>query len=223
MGLAGSYGSMNVDLGRFVFTDQLLSGSSSTTDSYRFDRLNYFDMHTGIVAFSEQYWLGASVSNLAQAWSRTQTIFPTKLSVHGGLLIPILKDAKGDFYRNITVAGQYKAQQDFDQLDIGAYYGYSLVLVGVWYRGLLGLKDNETSITNHDAIALIFGLNYEAFRLSYSYDISTSTLHTYSFGSHEVSLQIEIGRNHKYKRKRWSERNVPCPNFGGPGWQLGKS
>jgi len=221
-GISGSYNSFNVDLSRFTFTDQLLSGSSATTDEFRFDKLQYFDVNTGLVAFTERYWGGVSVSNINNLRGGLTNPFPTKLSVHGGVLIPINKDIKGEFLRNLTIAAQYKAQQDYDQFDIGAYYGYSVVLVGVWYRGLLGLKDNETTITNQDAFILVAGLQYEAYRLSYSYDISASTLHGYSNGAHEMSLQIELWRNYKYKRRRSSDRNVPCPNFGGPGWQIDK-
>ncbi|MEQ9186387.1 MAG: type IX secretion system membrane protein PorP/SprF [Cryomorphaceae bacterium] len=221
-GIAGSYNSFNINLGRFTFTDQLISGASSTSDDFRFDRLQYFDVNTGLVAFTERYWGGISLSNLNNFSRVLDNPFPVKLSVHGGLLIPINKDIKGEFLKNVTIAAQYKTQQDFDQFDIGVYYGYSVVLVGIWYRGLLGLKDNVTTVTNQDAVILVAGLQFGAFRMSYSYDISASTLHTYSYGAHEVSLQVELWRNFNYKKKRFSRRNVPCPNFGGPGWQTNK-
>lgn len=222
LGISGSYSSFNVSLSQFVFTDQLLSGSSATTDSYQFDRLQFFDFSTGGVLYTEKYWIGASVLNLNNFQNRFENPYPVKLSMHGGMLIPINKDAKGDFLKNLTIAAQYKAQQDFDQFDIGAYYGYSAVLIGLWYRGLLGLKDNETSIVNHDAIVLIGGLKYGPYRLSYSYDITISSMAGYTGGAHEVSLQIELWRNKTFKKKKYSKSNIPCPNFGGPGWQSEK-
>ena len=47
-------------------------------------------------------------------------------------------------------------------------------IIGVWYRGLEGLKDNETTQANRDAVVLVIGGVLEGSRISYSYDISTS-------------------------------------------------
>lgn len=216
LGLSGSYSAFKTDLSQFVFTDQMLSGSSETMDDYRFERMRFFDVNTGGLVYSKRYWLGFSVSNLNNFGPNNKNPYPIRYSIHGGAMIPINKNIKGEFHKYLNIATHFKSQQDFDQWDIGAYYGYSVVLVGIWYRGLLALKDNESSVHNLDAFILVAGLNYESFRLSYSYDITASTLSGYSGGAHEVSFQLEIFKNYKYKRRRKSELNVPCPSFG---WQ----
>lgn len=220
-GLSASYNSYGIDLNRFTFTDQLLSGAPVTIDDYNFARLQYMDFSTGTVVYTKSYWIGASVSNLNNLKSNPAPLtnpFPAKWSAHGGVLVPVNKDVKGNFHQSVTIASHYKAQLKYDQLDLGAYYGFSTLLFGLWYRGLPLLKDNDSEQANTDAVIIVAGLKHEGLRISYSYDITVSALARYSGGAHEATFQLEFGQGRNQKRKKPSKRQVPCPSFG-PSWQ----
>ncbi|MEZ4721719.1 MAG: type IX secretion system membrane protein PorP/SprF [Flavobacteriales bacterium] len=221
-GIAASYNTYSVNLTPFTFTDELLSGSTSTTDDYRFNKLKFFDADAGVLIYNESFWVGTSFTNLIQRGRQNPVQLsnphPTKFSLHGGALIPVKKDIQGNFHRSVTLAAHYKSQLKYDQLDFGAYYGYSYILVGVWYRGLHVVKDNNATPVNNDAIILVFGVNHEGMRISYSFDLNVSPLHSYSYGAHELTLQFELWRKHKWQLKKNSKKQIPCPDFG-PGWQ----
>ena len=60
----------------------------------------------------------------------------------------------------------------------------------------------------NDAIALLMGLEMEnGLRIGYSFDLVTSAIGRYGYGSHEIfigySLNLERSRNQKYKSVRF--------------------
>ena len=219
-GVGLTLNSVQTDLSQFTFTDQLITGSTTTSDNYTAQSLSYFDASMGALIYNKEFWVGSSLSNMRSLFAQSGgfgQMFPAKFSVHGGVLVPINKDAKGDFFRSMTIAAHYKAQGKYDQIDIGAYYGYSAIIVGMWYRHMHVLKNNQASPANHDALVLVFGIQYESLRIAYSYDISVSPLIGYSGGAHELGLQLQLWSNKKVSSKKNSRRFVPCPDFG-PGW-----
>lgn len=220
-GLSASYNAFDIDLSRFTFTDQLLSGSNVTVDDYRFARIQYIDFCSGVLLYTPSYWVGASLNNLnsgALNPNNQSNPFPLRWSLHSGVLVPVNKNAKGDFHQSVTIAAHYKAQLKYDQLDMGAYYGFSTLLLGVWYRGIPLFKNNESTQPNRDAFIIVLGMKHEGLRVSYSYDITVSALSRYSGGAHEATFQMELWRNRKHARKKNSRIHVQCPEFG-PGWQ----
>ena len=111
-----------------------------------------------------------------------------------------------------NVALHYKAQQKFDQLDLGLYYTREPFTFGVWYRGIPAIKSYE-GVLNNDALAIILGYKVIDYNLNigYSYDVTVSRLAANSAGSHEISLIYEIASK---KKKRRSRRFfVPCAKF----------
>ncbi len=123
------------------------------------------------------------------------------------VLAPILngKDANisdVQYYPNTNVYVSYKVElnnkmdltpsvlykTDFTEsiVDINAIFAYnSNILAGVSFRGYAN--------SQFDAIAIVAGLNVtDKWRVSYSYDITTSELNTVSSGSHEIVLRYSI-------------------------------
>lgn len=220
VGLGMSYNSVSVDPGQFLFTDQMITGSSSTVDPYEGYQSGYFDFSSGALVYTKKQWLGVSVANMRSFVDSDRDfsfLYPVKFSAHGGWLIPINSDAKGEFFESLTVAMHYKAQEKYDQLDLGAYYGYSMLILGVWYRNLLLFKDNFATPANHDALAFVLGVQHKGSVIAYSYDISVSPLSGYSGGAHELGIKLDLWANKNFKSKKNSRRFVPCPEFG-PSW-----
>ena len=142
------------------------------------------------------------------------TRLPIKYTIQGGYRYMIQEDAKGNPEQDVTAIVIYKGQQDWDQLDIGAYYKYKMVMFGVWYRGIPGLKQYKPGYSNNDAIVLMLGLQvHDFFHMGYSYDVTISKLGIGSKGSHELSLIYEFAQP-EYKRNGKKQNfMVPCTKF----------
>ena len=73
-------------------------------------------------------------------------------------------------------------------------------------------KAYQPGYQNNDAIALMIGGEFKAFKIGYSYDITISRLATNTTGSHEVSLIYNwAGKDAPPLSKQL--RQVPCPKF----------
>lgn len=80
----------------------------------------------------------------------------------------------------------YKTDLSESMVDVNVFATYNdNICVGLSYRGF---TNNQ-----HDAVAILAGLNItDKWRISYSYDITTSAINAVSAGSHEVVLRYSI-------------------------------
>ena len=210
------YVSHAVDYTKLVFGDQLLNGSETgSLDAYQGQGISYMDAAAGILYFTPNYWLGASVHHLNepnQSLLFAEANLPRKLSVHGGyrhrIKTALIKE-KGQF---IVAAFNYRAQDKFDQLDLGAYYEMEPFSVGLWYRGLPLIKSYEPTYGNNDAVAISFGYEVNDLRIGYSYDLTISKLVSNTGGAHELTLVYEIA-DRRRKKSVTKRRIVPCAKF----------
>ena len=111
----------------------------------------------------------------------------------------------------VFFAAHYKAQNKFDQLDLGTYYEHNNLTLGIWYRGLPTVYSSTTGI-RRDAIAFLIGWNQNGMRMGYSYDITISQLGLNTGGSHELTITYEWA-NRKNKRHSRRKRIIPCAKF----------
>jgi len=218
-GIKFSYASRGVDFSKLVFNDQLTTGNlnAPTSDDIAINNVNYLDITPGILLYSKKYWLGASFNHINtpnQSLINEESPLFLRLSTHGGYKINL---SDGGGLRSlekseINIAFHYQAQQKFDQLDVGAYYGKKALSFGLWYRGLPLLKA-QNNVLNNDALAIVVGylvVGYN-FRVGYSYDITVSRLAANSGGSHELSIIYEVANKKKKRRKK--NFFVPCAKF----------
>jgi type IX secretion system PorP/SprF family membrane protein len=214
-GLRLGYTMRSVDASDLVFADQVIREASSTIEPMIIDRISYFDASAGFLYFSEKFWGGFSINHLnepQQSLSIAGDVsLPMRLSVHTGYRFPI--DGRNIRVSEtlMTLATHYKAQGKWDQLDIGGYVDHRQLILGLWYRGLPGLKSYVPGYPNDDAVVVMAGLDTKGqMKFVYSYDITVSSLTVRSSGgAHEVSLIYEWPK--KGKNRRW--RAVPCPKF----------
>ncbi|MFB6306172.1 MAG: PorP/SprF family type IX secretion system membrane protein [Flavobacteriales bacterium] len=220
-GVEIGFASGNIDISKLTFGDELLRDAPTIEHSR--GNVSYVDPSGGVIAYNERSWLGVSGHHLNEAniaLSSGDGNLPTKLSVHGGhrLKLPIKKkstseDGRGDkIYHELILAANYKLQGKWDQFDIGAYYETFPLLFGTWYRGLPGIKSNNSNIINQDA--LIFMVGYTPIKnlnFAYSYDLTISKLASNTGGSHEVSLIFNFKSYEKPPIS--SQKRVPCPKF----------
>ena len=205
-----------LDYGKLTFADQLIRGGGVETNELINNQRSYFDAATGLVFNSKNYWVGIAANHLNrpnQSLIGIKSRIEINTSIHGGINIPITWNGiKREIPSSVTIAANYKAQRSWDQLDVGTYFRRDPVIIGVWYRGLPGLKSNNSGDLNHDAVIILLGYHLTEYRLriGYSYDITISAIRSDSGGSHELSLIYE------YASPSWRKnRNfiIPCSSF----------
>lgn len=217
-GLQSSFVNRKVDFTGLIFPDQI-DDNTPTNEKQKYPPINYLDFSSGVLYYTPKYWFGAAFHHLNRP---NQSIFksnleesrlPMKISLHGGYNIIFDEFIRsGEMPKSVlTPSFNYKRQGKFEQLDLGAYYTFLPLSIGIWYRGIPFKKDPSNHIKNE---SLVFSLAYRQENLSigYSYDLSISKIRP-SGGSHEISVvykfePIETRRN----RRRWNVA-VPVPEF----------
>lgn len=217
-GFQGTYTMRNINFYNLTFTDQLVTGSSSTIEAPAYESVQYFDVSSGMVLFSRRFWAGFAAHHLNtpnQALINDESPLPMKLSFHSGIQLPTgtSDDAKKKINeRNITPTINYRHQGRFDQLDLGFYYTYSPVVLGVWYRGIPVMKSFNDNIIN-DGFIFVAGFTKDRFNFGYSYDVTISRLASSTRGSHEISLSYQFCDPNALKKKRKVQKFIPCAKF----------
>jgi hypothetical protein len=112
----------------------------------------------------------------------------------------------------VVFAFNYRSQNEYDQLDVGAYFERDPFFAGIWFRGIPIMKAYAPGYANNDAVALLVGSKVNDLRIGYSYDITISRLSGDSGGAHELTLGYDIVQPYR-KRSANRRRIVPCAKF----------
>lgn len=153
------------------------------------------DAGFGLYLSSNQYFLGASVTHVNQAAIKYSDLASSFLVRHyyltGGYNI---KMANPLF--ELRPSFLFKSDIAVWQLDLN-----TIIVFNKRFWGGLTYRVQ-------DAFALLLGMEMEnGLRFGYSFDLTTSKLATYGYGSHELfvsySLNLERNRNQKYKSIRF--------------------
>ncbi|MBI4947027.1 MAG: type IX secretion system membrane protein PorP/SprF [Bacteroidetes bacterium] len=238
-GFEAGYAQRNYDFNKFIFGDQIAYGTTTSVEQPLYDKVRYLDLSSGMLLYSDKSWIGFATHHLNQpnqALVSDQSHLPILYSVHGGMVIPITsKGTAGKVFakHSITPAINYRAEKEFDQVDVGCYYSfteaveniwpglekelpkkgtksYASFVAGVWYRGIPILKAYKTGYPNNDAFAFLLGMTIDRFKFGYSYDLTISGLAGYTAGAHELSICYQFC-DPNATRKRKSA--IPCPKF----------
>lgn len=213
-GIKAGFFNRRVDFDRLTFADQIArdDAPASLVENFR-DRINFANFGQGLVFYHiEKYWFGLSFDHINRpdnAFGENASELPIRTSIQGGWNFNVNKSINGSGKSTLTAAFLYKAQQDWDQLDIGMYYKTSPLMFGIWYRGL-PLKSTPNNRPNTDALMLLFGLKYDRISIAYSYDATISALSGNTAGSHEISISLEYPKS---KRRKPRYFRAPCPKF----------
>lgn len=162
------------------------------------------DFSAGILGYTEKFYAGVTVNHISEPehsfYNDAKSVLPMKLTTHVGMLIPLDHERKHHTFFSPNVL--FQKQDEFMQINVGAYYINKNLIGGVWYR--------QSSVTA-DAVMFLIGVKKDQLKFGYSYDITMSDIRIGSLGSHELSLIIEIKTYKKPPPSRW--RPLDCPSF----------
>jgi len=214
-GVRASYAAYTMDFSFLKFGDQLLRENAFTSvETFATRNVSYFDLSMGFIVYGSQFWIGSSFDHLTRpnySFMGFDAQLPIKYSIHGGYILQLKKTEKGQTVRNLMIAANYKAQQDWDQFDIGAYFKIYSYVLGIWYRGIPGFKAYQTGYSNNDAVILSVGYIVQDYlSIGYSYDITISKLGLVTKGSHEISIIYEFAQAAYKRDARKRKFMVPC-------------
>ncbi len=214
------YGSNYLDIDKLTFGDQLAREDDGLTtldpDRSRFaqEPVAYPDFGAGFLVYAEKFWIGASIFHINEpvhSLVGRESVLPRRVSAHGGMRIKLSELGAFSKRQFIVPAFNYQLQGMFDQLDLGFYYEYDPIVIGIWYRGIPGLKENANNTINQDALAVLVGYEINNMQVGYSYDLTISSLTPNSGGAHELSVILEFAS--KKSKKRNKRRVMPCAKF----------
>ena len=211
-GFQGTYSSMNLDVSKLTFEDELRQNGIAQGTSQDIpvilasgQKQNYFDVNAGIL-FSgstdgeNNYYIGASAYHVNRPkvnyTDKTWDLKP-RLTIHGGGTLPVNSTV------SVNASLIHQIQNRASETTIGAALALNAngdsdnptsVFIGSWVR----LKD---------AIIPYIGLEFNGLRIGASYDVNVSSLKaaTGSRGGSEFSL-IYVKKDPQYK-------GIPCPRF----------
>ena len=219
-GLNFGYAFRTLDLNKLIFGDQLQfdpKGQVPSDDPALFNlgMSHYFDFNAGLLAYNKSFWFGFAASHINQP-NRTllsqEAPLPVKTTIHGGVRIPLnRRPLKSERQAVLSPSFVYKNQGRFSQLDVGAYFLYDPVVLGLWYRGI-PIGQNVAGNLKQDAVVVILGFQLQRVEVMYSYDFTVSALGPVSGGTHEVALKYKLAIAMKSKTKK-REKYLPCPTF----------
>ncbi len=219
-GINFGYAFRSIDLNKLIFGDQLEFDSKGQVPSddpalFNLGTTSYFDFNAGMLAYNKTFWFGFAASHLNQpnrSLVGQEAYLPTKWSIHGGVRIPLYAGPlKKDRQAVLSPSFVYKNQGRFDQLDLGVYFLYEPIVVGLWYRGI-PIQQNVKDNISQDAVVVILGFQLPRVEVMYSYDITVSELGPISGGTHELALKYKLAIQMSAKKKK-PQKFIPCPTF----------
>lgn len=208
-----------INYSQLVLGDQIARGGDATSiEGFTTNRTNYFDIAAGILVFTRSTWGGISISHINrpnQSLTGGESTLPPEIKIHGGYKFIVEESGstnkKIPDHNSITFAFNYKKQNKFNQADVGFYYSRSLLVMGVWYRGIPFFKP-EQSYSSNDAIIFLLGINVAKYKVGYSYDMTVSKLtNLASHGTHEISMSYQFCTTKK--KRKGKNILISCPKF----------
>lgn len=166
------------------------------------------DFSAGILGYTDIWYAGFAAAHFTRPDDgfNSENRLPVKFTVHGGAKLDFFKDKRRTskflqqpiFQPNLI----YQYQGGFHNLNYGLYVDWNPFIVGAWFRQAL-------SFGQPDAFIFTAGLQYNRFKVGYSYDMTVSKLVNVSGGTHEVSLELMFD----CPAKRVKVKEVKCPAF----------
>lgn len=234
-GFQGSYNTRAIGntWDRFTFGDQLDANGNptgaNTNDPIAQNnkpQINYVDFGTGTVLYNDNFWAGIGVKHLNKPRynlldSAPEARLPMLISVHGGYKFffenGMIDGGFGEDLENeksISPSFLYEKRGVYQHLDLGMYFTYAPMIMGVWYRGLPVFGQDLSGSTRNVAGVFMVGYKQDNLTFGYSYDANLLSKLNNTGGAHEISIsyQLAIDKTSRNYRKK-KAKPIPCPKL----------
>ena len=197
--------------------------------------IHSFDMAAGFLGYTPHVYSGVAAHHIVPIIGAKGFISnglgaydyrPVKWTAHVGAHFDLKRKSKKETsFGDISISPNfiYQHQQNFNYFSEGFYLNFYPFTLGMWLRHGLTYKGEifegvdtlgnpitqPISYHNMDAFIVMFGVEYEWFKVAYSYDATIGKLANHTGGAHEVSLQFLL----PCPNKRKALKDLPCPSF----------
>lgn len=227
-GLGGGFITKSIDWSKLEFSDQydetLGKIRPSAFGAPNYNKVSYADFNAGVVVrFNAQTeksgkrlkklsaTIGAAMHHLSRpsdAFLNTYHYVPMRFVVHGTTNLMV----KGQIYAPGIV---YEQQREFKTFTAGLNYIVRPFSFGIWFRN----RTAGLSFYDYDSFIFTLGINVQgknvsSFRVMYGFDMTISRLRTSSYGTHEISLIIDMDKVMLFQGKvsrNALKRRYQCP------------
>lgn len=209
-GISANMIHQQVDRSRLIFYDQIdpINGFSqmppTAEDISNTLTQTSFNLHAGAVYFTNYFYAGLSARNLLP-------------NSH-------LKNTTSKQFEDVVlsaqVGGVYWFNQDrriamFPYFLFDRQYGYSKYVANLLYQyeflnAGMGVRHNGQEI---ESIIFMAGFNFNKVRFSYSYDVNSNAIKSYSGGSHEIGIRILFKGEDNSLYPNEYKNILFCPDF----------
>lgn len=221
-GLQLGYTTRGFSGGSLTYPDQFnnfgFKGNVTPDNDQTYAQASFVDVAAGGLLYNRNFWIGLATHHINKpnqsVVEESKSSLQRRLSIHTGFRISFINDSKQQT-RNIkehslSPVFQYRRQGTFNQFDLGAYYTYQPLTVGLTYRGVPLKKTADNTLSN-DALVGVIGIKHLGFRFGYSFDFTLSKLRNSSYkNAHELSVAYQFVSD---KCKRRLIRKIACPSF----------
>lgn len=209
LGLAANFIHQQIDRNKLVFYDQIdpINGFNHLATEEKIDdnlTQSYFDFHAGAVYFTHNFYVGISGRNLIPKTDKSNSnynpLHSTTISLQSGAAFWLNREKRIALYPYLLLDRQY----GYSKVVGNILYQYEILNLGLGFRHNVG---------NLESIILLAGLNLNKLRISYSYDIGTSSLKSYSGGSHEIGIRFLLKGDDNSLHPNEYKNISFCPEF----------
>jgi type IX secretion system PorP/SprF family membrane protein len=185
-GIEIGYGSKSFGFQNLILRDQI-NLSNETISPVSIDplqlnnRIHFIDISTGLLFYTDNFWIGSAIKHLnrpnisiAEEGNIPLDMFYNISTGYEFNLSDIIETGFLPYETRMMVTGNFMEQGVYNRLDIGTSIIFSQLVIGAT-AALNPIKKTDQSHTL-TSINLFSGLQYEKFKIGFSYDINTSKI-----------------------------------------------
>ena len=213
IGLSAGLLTTRLDFNGLVFGDMIdpLGDDTATEEQLLSLSRTSVDLSSGILVYGGNLYGGFSIEHMNRPEEGLLALDnnlyagrPQRFSLHGGAQIDVKRYSNPRRPAYVTPNFLYTSQAKFQQLNLGAYFGYGQFAVGGWYRHAFG---------NPDGFIGAVTFREDILKIGVSYDAVISALRNVPGGlgaTIEVSVAVDFGDSREVQRRRHADRYNDC-------------
>ena len=211
--LQAGYQQKGLNWDKLTFNDMIdpRFGFVYQTNEVRPDKTttHIFDMAAGFIGYTDYLYFGMAAHHFTMPYEgfvTDKTQLPIRWTGHIGAYFDIKRKSKKErSFGDISISPNiiYQHQSTFHYLNTGTYLNFYPFTIGLW------LRNSFVEEGPIDALVFLVGVQYDMFKIGYSYDISLGKKSDLTGGAHEVSVQFLLNCPEKVKKIK----DLNCPSF----------